>query len=586
MTNTQQLILVSALTVLVFVRSFQGKRASVALITALGVLVLSGVLSSQEAFSGFSSEAFLTIVFFMVFSKALQLTGLSDFIFEKLLSFARTARGGLSVVLALCFSRCLLGNTAMVATFQYPLKKWCRSRGFSPSQFLIPMAFACSVGGLNCLVATSTNLVVLGVALETFPELQFGFWKIASFGLPLSLATFLLFFFFQKKLLPERSPLAQVTQSPREYSVEFVVGPGCSLIGKSISEAHLRNLQGLYLGEIYRGEAEFLGPKPDFVLQQGDQLVLIGAPEAVAELKNIAGLLPAPELKFEKGLQTKKDFYEAVLSANSHLVGKTPKEASFRETYGAVILSMARNGKRVLGKIGEMKFEGGDFLLLESDRNLSHLWRNSRDFFFATRVNQEEIYAFHHLKRAGLVAVCVFALVALGVLSPFKAALVGTFFLFFLRCALISEVFNRLDWEVLVTIGAALGFGVGWEKVVQENSSWIIEMVSAVSFKSVLWAAFLFPFLLTEFLQNNTVAAITAAIFFPVVQALGFPPLPFVIAIMVGSSLSFMTVIGYQTNLMVYGVGGYHHSDFVRAGGVLKLLTLVVYACTAFIWCE
>lgn len=571
------------ITLFCLLRIISGHRTSIVLTFGLSLLVFLGLLSPSEAFSGFSSEPFLTIVFFLVFSKGLENTGLINLFIERLFRTAKTTRAGMLRTMGVCFFRCFLGNTAMVSLLLSPVKRWSRLRKFSEGALLIPLTFSCSVGGLNCLVATSTNLVILGVAQEFFPEFKMGIWDIALWGLPLTLVTTLYFLGIPHRWFPESVRGNHLSANPREYTVEFIVDRSCPLIGSSVEASGLRNLSGVYLAEVYREEAKFIGPMKDFIFQSGDQLVFVGAPENISELLIIPELRLAQTRKFGLGDDFKKHFYEAVLSNHSHLVGKTPKVSQFREAYGAVILSIFRDGKRLTGKIGDLIFQGGDCLLVESHRNLSSFWKKSRDFFFVQKVQSEDNqFSYSFVKRATLITVFIFFLLGSGILTPFKSAVLGCFLIFLFGCAQISEVFNRMDWETLISIGLALGLSSAWSKYYADLP---LDSMSLFFQGHPFWLliiGFSCASILTEFLQNNTAGAISAAILFPLVKLQGISPLPFVVGLMVASSCSFITSLGYQTNLMVMGAGGYKESDFFKIGLGLKVLTSATFLISAY----
>lgn len=580
--NSPALIL-AIITGFCLLRIIWGHRTSIVLTFGLSLLVFLGLMSPPEAFSGFSSESFLTIVFFLIFSKGLENTGLVNLLVERIFRRAKSTRTAMLRMMGACFFRCFLGNTAVVSLLLSPLRRWSRLRGFSEGALLIPLTFSCSVGGLNCLVATSTNLVVLGVAKVFFPSFEMGIWDIALFGLPLSLVTALYFLVVPSSWFPQSSRDDISSSSAREYTVEFIVESSCPIVGNSVEESGLRNLNGVYLAEVYRDELKFIGPMKDFVFQAGDQLVFVGSPENISELLIIPHLKLTQTRKFGTGTAFKNHFYEAVLSTHSHLVGKTAKNSQFREAYGAVILSIFRDGRRLVGKIGDFVFQGGDCLLVESHRNLSTFWKKSRDFFFVQKVQAEENqFSYFFVKRAAVITLFIFFLMGSGLLSPFKSAVLGCFLIFLFGCAQISEVFNRLDWETLLSVGLALGLSGAWSKYYTE-----LPLQGMASFFQnhpflLLLVGFLCASFLTEFLQNNTAGAISAAILFPLVKAQGMNPFIFVVGLMVASSCSFLSTIGYQTNLMVVGAGGYKESDLFRIGLGLKILTTLTFLLIAY----
>jgi di/tricarboxylate transporter len=354
----------------------------------------------------------------------------------------------------------------------------------------------------------------------------------------------------------------------------MLVEPGSPLVGKSIERAGLRQLPGLYLIEIERNEQVLTAVAPQERLQGNDRLVFVGIVESVIDLQRIAGLKPATDQVFKlDSSRSERCLTEAVISNTSPLVGKTVREGRFRSIYNAAIIAVARNGEKIDRKIGDIKLRAGDTLLMVSHPAFVEQHRNSRDFFLVSSLCP--VQPVRH-ERAPLAMTILFAMVlvaALGWLSMLKAAMLAAGLMIITRCTTGRIARRAVDWQILVVIAASFGIAAALQNsgAAATLAHWLLSLAQGVPWLalSVVFAA---TALFSALATNNAAAVIMFPIALSTAQSLEVSFVPFAVTVMVAASASFATPIGYQTNLMVFGAGGYRFKDYLFFGSPLTLL--------------
>jgi di/tricarboxylate transporter len=451
---------------------------------------------------------------------------------------------------------------------------------------LIPLSYATVLGGICTLIGTSTNVVVSGMMLDApQPLAPLRMFELSWVGVPVTLVGIIYIVLLGDKLLPERKELIdQLGETQREYILEMTVQGNCPLIGKTVQEAGLRNLPGLFLIEIDRA-GDILAPvKPTAVLARDDRLVFTGLVRTILDLQRIPGLVPAEETRYDiaPSLRRTRRLCEAVVSGSFPELGKTIRNSDFRTRYDAVVVAVHRNGARLRMKIGDIVLRPGDTLLLQVGEHFERTFRANTDFYLVSEV-QDSGAVRHERARVALgVMLLIVALLStsdLTGMSTAVAALVGSGLMVMFRCVSVGAARRSVDWQVLVMIFAALGMGTAIEQsglaatvaggIVNFAHHWGGEV-------AVFVAVYALTMILTELLSNVSAAAVVFPIATAVAANLGADPRPFAIAITVAASAAFSTPIGYQTNLMVYGPGGYRFTDFVRIGVPLNLIVMAV----------
>ncbi|HHH39697.1 MAG TPA: SLC13 family permease, partial [Sedimenticola sp.] len=480
-----------------------------------------------------------------------------------------------------------LNNTPVVAMFIPAVVDWVRRYRLSLSRLMIPLSYASIAGGTCTLIGSSTNLVVNSLLVDRAGMPALAMFDLAWIGVPIVVLVFLFILAASHWLLPERVPAISRFDDPREYTVEMLVETGSALAGKRIEEAGLRQLPGMFLMEIERRGRVMPAVSPRERLQEGDRLVFVGVVESVVDLQRIRGLRPASDQLF-KLASPREDrvLVEAVVSDSCPLVGLSVRDGHFRNVYNAVIIAVARNGERLHQKIGDIVLRPGDTLLLESHRSFAEQQHNSRDFFLVSRI--EDATPVRHDK--ALIALAILALmvvsVAAGWLSMMKSAMLAAGLMILTRCINGARARRSVDWQVLIVIAASFGLGNALQGTGAAGAlaGGLVGMAGAEPLVTLM-LLFLTTALLTAIATNNAAAVIMFPIALSSAASLGVSPLPFVVTLMVGASASFATPIGYQTNLMVYGVGGYRFSDYLRIGIPLTLLVgLVTLLLVPAVW--
>lgn len=568
------LTLLFVLGALVFAR-FQ---PDLVLVSAMAFLLIAGILEPAEAFAGFGNPGVITIATLYVVAAGLKETGAVQWIAQHLLGHPKTVRGArLRMVVPTSVLSAFMNNTAVVAMFIPAVQDWARRLGIPASKLLIPLSYAAILGGTCTLIGTSTNLVVDGM-LQSSLGIHLGLFEVAWVGLPLLLVGGVFLVLLGSRLLPDRGGVSEELDRVREYGVEVEVIAGSALVGRTIAEAGLRALSFGYLAEIVREGRLITAVEPDRVLQSGDHLYFIGAPECASELRRIRGLRPASGNVDKLDIANhQRCLVEVVLGPEFPSLGKTIRDSRFRTRFNAVIFSLSREGKRVPGKLGDVSFRIGDTLLLEASHEFVEQYRFRRDFLLVSALNDSTPPDFRKAPVALGILTIMVLISASGLLPIVQAGFLAAGAMVATGCLTASRARLSVDLPVLIVIAAS--FALGNAMTITGASSWIVEGLLNDLHVSP-WYALVMVYVLTavftEVITNNAAAVLMFPIALAVAEQLGVSALPYAIAVMFAASASFITPLGYQTNLMVYGPGRYQFSDYVRIGLPLSLLVGVV----------
>lgn len=560
----------------------------IVLVAALSTLLLAGVLDTAQALSGFANPGLVTVAVLYVVVAGLVDTGAVQAFGARLLGKPGSIVGAQTrLMLPVMGVSAFLNNTPVVAMMVPVVGEWCRRHELSVSKLMLPLSYAAIFGGCCTLIGTSTNLIVHGLVLEHTTLGPMGFFEIAAVGLPVALVGFCYIITTQRWLLPERIPPLLQSESVRQYTIEFIVGRGSPLIGKSIERAGLRHLPGVFLSGIWRNDNVIVAVSPSEVLLADDRLVFVGAVNSVIELVRQPGLTPAPENLFDLASpRSNRQLIEVVISATCPLVGHTIRDAKFRSAYDAVVIAVAHNGERIEGRIGDIILHPGDTLLLEARPTFVQQQQHNRDFLLVHPLQGEAVPRHERAWVAGAVLVGMVVLATGGWLSMLEAALLAGGLMLVTRCTSAASARASVDWSVLVMIGASLGLGSALEV---SGAARAIATSGLQFVGDNPWLALLIIYglttVMTEVITNNAAAVLMFPIAQSTAESLDVSLWPFIVCLMMAASASFATPIGYQTNLMVYGPGGYRFSDYLRIGVPLNiLLGLVTIALAPFIW--
>ncbi|MEZ4698165.1 MAG: SLC13 family permease [Rhodothermales bacterium] len=575
----QAWLTIGVLVVMVIALAKDLARTDYVLLGSLGVLLLAGVVTPEEAFKGFSNQAVLTIAALFVVAEAVHRTNALALL-ERIF-FVRSSRPSVAVpvmMLGVAGLSAFLNNTPVVSMLIPRVQAWSTRVGIPASKLLIPLSYAAIIGGITTLIGTSTNIVVSGMLEQAGLE-PLGMFDLTWIGLPAALAVILFFALGGHRLMPVgKDEEDHGTEEARDYLFEFKVPADSPFVGKTVQEAGLRHLGTAYLVHRISG-GHVRSVDPGVVLTAGDVLAFAGEFKAASELLEEYGLEPVVE-RFPESKTSKLPLFEAVVAPSSGLVGKTLKETGFRESYGGVVLAIRRGQQRIRQSLGETVIETGDLLLVEAPPAFFRRWMADRDEFYVVhqKSNREDRA---QTGRAPLVLLIVIGMVVVSTLkiiplvtAAFSAALAMIVF----RCIRGREAQKAVDTKVIVVIAAALGIGKAVETTGLSTlmSTGLVELLLPMGTIAVMIGLYATTNVLTELITHKAAAVLMVPVALATAERLGVPPTALVIVVAIGAAASFMTPIGYQTNLMVMSAGGYRFKDYLRAGVPVSLLVMAV----------
>ena len=553
-------------------------RPGIAFMIATVVLLMTGVITPKEALSGFANEQLAVIVMLMVISNTMRKTNLLDQGFQKFFKqsdgrnrFMTKMTGSIGIASA------FLNNTPLVAMMMPYVYSWSEQKKIPASQFLIPLSYASILGGCITLIGTSTNLIVNGLAIE-YGEESMQIFDFAILGIPALIIGGAYLFLFSGKLLPNNRSAMEESAS-REYFVETHVERNSNLIGKTVEEASLRNLKGLFLVEIRRKKNDITPVPPDLRLEQGDKLFFAGDPSGVAELTS-----PALGLSLPKACQLPKEsqsrVVELVIAPQSSLIGDEVKDTDFRNRYNGAIMGIHRGEERFKGKIGDIELRGGDVLLVLSGSGFIKRVEESQDFYILSQV--KEVHNLSKWKTAVLFMGLILSIVlaALNLVPLFISLVALIIVCILLKLLRTREIKENADMNLIVII--ALGLALGKAMInsgladLLANSG--LNLLRPFGGYGLIAGIFIVTNLLSAFMTSKAAVAIVLPVALTIAHDLGLPVEAFILVVAFGGAANFITPIGYQTNLMVYTPGGYRFADYFRFGLPLTIICLLI--CT------
>lgn len=541
---------------------------------ALAALLVLGLVSPQQALSGFASEATITVAAMFVLSHALSRSGALREV-ARLFSRLKTP-GRFTLVVMLCLGAlsAFVNNTAAMAVF-LPLVLASAARNkFPASKVLIPMSYAAQMGGVCTLIGTSTNLLVNSLARD-LGHPGFGLFDFSLLGIATMAAGFAFIMLFGRHLLPaHREGELSETYELGKYMTELRVLADSPLIGQSVADARLGERFGVYVLELLRGEEKLWSPRAE-KLRADDILLVRGDWQKLTELRDETRLVLEPEFtlrdsQFEAPGQV---LTEAMVAPGSRFAGHSLRELDFQWHYNATVLAIHRRGEVLRNTLRDARLNVGDVLLmLAKSEELPHLRRNRNLIVLATR-EEQGVQRRRAWLSMGIMAAVV-GVAALGWLPIVTSAILGCLALVLTGCLEAEDIYDAIDWRVIILLAGVLPLGIALQ---QSGAAGLIvdATLGALGDSGPLLALaviYLLTALLTEAMSNNATAVLMVPIAFATGQALDVSTTPFLVAVAFAASTSFATPVGYQTNTMVYSVGGYRFVDFVRIGVPLNLL--------------
>ncbi len=541
------------------------------------VLLLSGVIDSDAAFAGFSNPAPLTVAALYILARGAQKTGMLTALTSRLLGDGGGRRAMARLLVPTAGTSAFFPNTPLVAMLMPDVIAWCRHRGVSPSRYLMPLSFAALLGGVVTVLGTSTNLVVSGL-LDQSDGSPLGVFEMTAIGLPVAVVGTLVLVLVGGRLVPDRlAPPESAEQQMREFSVTMQVVGGGPLDGRTVAEAGLRDLRGVFLVQIDRDDMVVSPVAPDRRLDGDDVLTFVGNVDNIVDLQRIRGLRSTEERHLLAVGSPQNAFFEAVVGRSSPLVGQTIRDAGFRGTYQAAVVALHRSGHRVEGKLGDIRLRHGDTLLLLAEPGFRRNWQNKHDFLLVAPVGGDPPPATVRAPIVAITTVAVIVVAALNVLPILESALLGAAVLIATRVLTFSEARDAIDLDVVILIASAFGIGAAMDTtgLAQRVADGLTGAFDGFGGVGVVFGVVLATAVLTELVTNNAAAVVMFPIAVASAGAAGVDVRSMAIAVAIAASSSFLTPIGYQTNTMVYGPGGYRFTDYVRVGLPLTAVALV-----------
>jgi len=550
-------------------------------IIGIVTLGIARILTPGEILSGFANEQIAVIVMLLVLGDIIKKSGVIDDIFIKTFERAKTYKQfmGRMTVMVAGFSA-FLNNTPLVALMMPFVSDWSKKNNISASKLLIPLSYAAIIGGCATLIGTSTNLVVNSLVVDQriIPGLEpLNIFDFSIVGFPMIIIGISYLMIFGFRLLPDYKDIVDtVSDNTREYIAEVRVSRKASIKGKTIEEAGLRNLKGLFLVEILRDEQAIKPVTPQTRISANDILMFAGNTATISDfVTSKQGLQLAQVGMFSKKPRT--ELIEVVVSHNSTLISKTAKTSGFRGKFDAAIIAIHRNGERISGKIGDVRFRAGDVLLLLAGEDFSKSIAESNDIYSISKIKEyKKVPLYQSIALIGGTFAAII-IAAFGITSLFVSLLSLIILLTIIGVVSSKDIAKGVDFNLILVISLSLALGTAMVKtgVAETVSNHTFELLTPFGIVGVMSGIFILTNLLGAIVTNKAAVALIFPIALTLALNLNLNPKPFILLVAFAGAASFITPIGYQTNLMVYGPGRYKFNDFLKIGLPLTILYLI-----------
>ncbi|HXE66047.1 MAG TPA: SLC13 family permease [Rhodanobacteraceae bacterium] len=558
----------TAVIILVAMALFASERVRVDLVAliTLGLLVALGIVSPEQALSGFSNEATVTVAAMFALAIGIERSGALDPIINLLSRIRKPWLLSLGMMLAIAPLGAFIKNTALVATFLPLALKVCQRTNTSPSRVLMPMAFAAQMGGVCTLIGTSSNLLVDSLAQKQGLR-PFGIFEFTHLGVLLAAAGIIYLMVIGRWLLPKR--LDNEPAGPMQvgkYVTELKVMHDSPLVGQTIAEAKLGD-QGVYPLELLRGERHMWSPRTQ-QLASGDVLLVRGEWDKLEEFRKKQELEINPEYTHSDGTTDKaKVLVEAMIAPASLAEDRTLRDLDLLQTFDATVLGIHRRGHLLRDQIRDVAFRTGDVLMMLLPADAVKRLRGDDRFVILNQRDDARRPRYKAFLAIGIMAAVVVVSALRWMPIPI-AAICGVAAMALTRCFGRKDVYEGMDWKIIILLGAILPLGIAMEttglaRVVVNGA---LDVVGNHGPLAALAMVYVLTALLTELMGHNPSVVLMVGIGASVAHAVHADPRPFVVAVAFAAATSFATPIGYPTNTMVYYAGGYRFLDFTKVG--------------------
>jgi di/tricarboxylate transporter len=582
MTQENLLVLIIlAVAVILFVS--ERLRVDLIALMVLITLSLTGLVTVEEAFSGFASPAVITVWSVYIVSGGLIRSGIADRLANFMLRLAGNSylRLLLVIMVTIGIMSSFMNNIGAVAILLPAVVSVARKINVAPSKLLIPMAFTSLLGGNMTLIGTPPNILATSI-METYGGLEpFGFFDFTPMGAIVLTTGILYFMLIGNRLLPSRTPGGQLVDAYhiRDYLSEVRIGEKSALVGKTLTESQLGQRYNLNIVQIQRGQERLLVPSQDPLLTIGDILLVQGSSQNILTASEGLGLEAIPEWKFEELSQGSQAMAEVTLSPGSPMQGQTLKQSDFRTRYGLTVLAIQHRGKSIVTDLADIPLDFGDALLIQGPaERISHLRRNEEFLILETPPMDTK-----RTKKAPLAVLILFAVllvVSFRILHVSTAMLIGAMLMVLFGVLNMDEAYKAIEWKSVFLIAGMLPMGIAMQNsgTALYLAQKIVELVGDWGTVAVLMGIFLMTALMTEVMSNAAATVLVTPIAIDAARSLGANPQTFVMAVVIAAATSFLMPIGHQANVLIFGPGGYKFGDYTKVGVWLNIIIFIVVA--------
>ncbi len=574
-------IVITLLVVALVLFSIERIPLEVVAILLVMALVLTNTLTAGEAFAGFGNDIVITIAGLFILTGGLARTGVVDVVGRRLHRTAGDSefRIVMLIMFAAAFSAAVMKNTTTTAMFLPVVLGLAARRNISPSKLLMPLAFGAILGGTCTLIGTSTNLAVSG-ALPRYGIEPFTMFELTRVGVVIVVVGMVYMLLLGLRLLPRRESAESLTEQYhiRQYMTEVIVLNDSPLIGKTMAEARISDDLDLTVLGILRGEEQLrIVPTSAEPIKADDLLLVQGRVEDILKVKGEVGIEIKPDFKLSDSVLESKDteLFEAMVPRGSDFIGRSLKRLDFRERHGVIALAINRHGVNLLSKISRVRLRFGDVLLLQGNRERVETLAADGQILLLEEISER--HPRPEKQRWALLAFGVFLFFSLTHLVPLPiAVLLGVMVLLASRSLRMSEVYEIIDWRLLILIACMISFGVAMEKTGADQylADFIVRGTGQYGPMAVLAGFFIMTVALTQPMSNQAAALVMLPISIKTALALGLNPRTFAITVTYAASCSFLTPLE-PACVLVYTPGRYRFFDFLKVGSIL---TIAVFA--------
>ena len=556
-------------------------------LVVLGLLLIFGLVTPNESLSGFSNPAVITIGCLFIMSYALQKSHVLEYVIiniNKIIDKSQTL-GMVVYLFCIGIASAVVNNTAIVAIFMPVTIRLADKYNISPSKVLIPLSYAAILGGTLTLVGTSTNLIVNSVLVDSRPELSLGMLEFAKFGIIKFTIGLIYIFTIGHRLLPSRvAKSSSITDYSLDgYLTEFKINENSPLCGKTLLDRKINENYDVIVLDVLRGGEIITSNLRSLVLKQEDVLFVKGSFDNFQRLKEIENLSLLTDVKLTQEELEQEDHIlaECLITDNSELIGQTLQEANFRRSFGSFVLAIRREGEVIRRKLAKFILKPFDTLLVYGPQDRINQLASKEGFIVLGKVNAS--LDSHPLWWLSIFTILFAVVMAIFKIIPIVVGVIlGVIALLLARVITPNEAYSSIHWQVIIVIAAFLPMGAamkktGLDEIIGSSIGNIVNLFPVDLIPYFLLAIiYLITMVLTEIASNVATAIIMTPITLKLAEQASYEPLPFIFAVCYAASASFITPIGYQTNLMVFGPGGYRYSDYIKVGLPLGIILWII----------